>query len=135
MTKVREWHETRKTLTVSATLPPIPDDVMDAGHKALAFVHGLVGEMYRNTDLAVLLRRRPVQPSLSVAWIPKPTTLGIKQVEQTVALPRPNVDPVLTLDHDKDRFVVALYVPDEEPYMNLLREFSNGSFDNVHRKK
>jgi hypothetical protein len=128
------------TGTVKSTLPEPPQDIKQAGRKAIGYYYNIVSEMYADDDLSEVLPTEPRSPELSIIWIPSPKALGLK-IETTVKVvkaARPevkrepvvipkNYDPALLLRINKLRFLVKTYdIVDEEPLINFLREFSTG---------
>lgn len=134
-------------VAISTTLPPVPHEILTAGHKAVGRFHAAISSAYANPDIAPLLGGLNLAPELTVAWIPTVKSLAVKTttavsrparatISPEVPLPRPGLDPALMLEVAGKRFLVALYdIPHEEPIEAMLREFTSGPMDEVVRKK
>lgn len=122
--------------SIKATLPEPSLEIKSLGRMAIGYYYNIVGEMYQDADLSEVLPTEPRTPQLSIIWIPSPKALGLK-IEKSVKVvkgPRPEPvmipkynDPALLLAVGNLKFVVKTYdIEDEEPLVNLLREFSTG---------
>jgi hypothetical protein len=120
------WGQRRITTTITASVPVVPPNVAEEGRKALAFYYAAMSELYSKPLTSDLLSP-DAPPTLETLWIPTVQSMNVQVDVQNIPAPR-RYDPALLLNHKGRYYLVGLWeIKEEEPFENLLREFTVGA--------
>lgn len=107
------------SFSIFSRMPPVPQDVRQAGKEAMAYVHEIFGEALTTEELGDVIVSNPEyvpNPSdskLLVLWKPRPLEI---QIETKIV----DRDPALVLKCEKPYLVKTWSIPEEEPFMNIV---------------
>lgn len=128
------WGRTTETTTLSATVPDVPESVMALARKAMGTYHKIMSDLYNDSTTADLVADESV-PTLEVLWIPSVESIDVKVNKETVRLPQ-SYDPALLMNRKGRYYLIGLWdSKDEEPFENILREFTVGSIPFPKKEK
>lgn len=135
-------------VVIRATVPTIPDSIIEAGKQAIGHCYQAIGEAFAEPafhegNLNTLLEAgsltdhaapptAAIGPDAVVAWIPTPKSLQCRLVKSKPKPPavEQRYDPAMLLVFGGKLYLVKTWIDDkvELPFDSYLREFSSGKY-------
>jgi hypothetical protein len=126
-TQIGSWTTNGSKVTISATLPPPPDKIMQCSKKVLATYHKVMSEICDEPILSDLFTLEETVPYIGALWIPVEKCLSVK-VSPIEMPPSSNYDPALVLKVLNEWYLAATWeIEEEHSFDHYLREFSIGN--------